>query len=118
VGGALLALAVVDPHNPTWQVVVLLAGGSAALLSHSAKAGARVVANASPEPVSNLVMSSTEDVVSTGGLLLVLSHPGVAIAVAAVFLVVVIALLVLAWRLLGSLRRLFAPRPKDPPSQP
>jgi hypothetical protein len=107
VGGALLALAVVDPSNPTWQVVVLLLGGGAALLSHGAKAGTRALVNASPEPVSNLLVSSTEDVVSTGGLLLVLSHPSVAIAVAAVLLMAVVAALIIGWRLLGGLRRMF-----------
>jgi hypothetical protein len=117
VGGALLALAVVDPRDPTWQVVVLLLGGGAALLSHSAKAGARVVVNASPEPVSNMVLSTGEDVVSAGGLLLVLSHPNLAIAVAAVLLVFVAGALFLGWKLVGSLKRLFArtpPRPRGP----
>ncbi|HEY5288545.1 MAG TPA: DUF4126 domain-containing protein [Caulobacteraceae bacterium] len=113
-GGAVLALAVVDPSSPTWQVIVLLLGGSAALLSHTAKAGTRAVANVSPEPFSNLVLSSTEDVVSTGGLLLVLSHPALAIVVALVLLVVVIAALVLAWRIIGSLRRMLARRSKAP----
>jgi hypothetical protein len=115
VGGALLALAVVDPRDPTWQVVVLLLGGGAALLSHSAKAGARVVVNASPEPVSNMVLSTGEDVVSAGGLLLVLSHPSLAIAVAGVLLVFVAGALFLGWKLVGSLKRLFARTPPRPP---
>jgi len=108
VGGAVLALAVVDPSNPTWQVVVLLLGGSAALLAHGAKAGTRAVANVSPEPVSNLVLSSTEDVVSTGGLVLALSHPAWAIGFAVVLLALVVAALVIGWRLLGCVRRMFA----------
>lgn len=57
-GGALLAMAVIDPSDPTWQVVVFLLGGGAALLSHGAKAGARPVVNTSPEPVSNIVAST------------------------------------------------------------
>src|SRR5262245_56988050 len=36
VGGAVLALAVIDPSQPEWQVIILLLGGSAALLSHGA----------------------------------------------------------------------------------
>jgi hypothetical protein len=51
-GGALLASAVIDASDPTWQVVVFLLGGGAAFLSHGAKAGARAVVNTSPEPVS------------------------------------------------------------------
>ena len=54
VGGALLALAIVDPHDPKWQVVALLLGGGAALLTHGAKAGTRAAVNASPEPFSNM----------------------------------------------------------------
>jgi hypothetical protein len=82
VGGALLALAIVDPSDPRWQAVALLLGGSAALATHSAKAGARAVINASPEPVSNVVVSSGEDVATTGLLALTLANPFAAIFVA------------------------------------
>ena len=54
-GGALLALAIVDAGDPVWQVVIFLLGGGAALMSHGAKAGARAMVNTSPEPVSRLL---------------------------------------------------------------
>ena len=54
----LLALAIVNPQDPQWQVVALLLGGGASLLAHSAKAGARAVVNTSPEPVSNAAIST------------------------------------------------------------
>jgi hypothetical protein len=82
VGGALLALAIIDPSDPKWQAVALLLGGSAALAAHSAKAGTRAVINASPEPVSNIVVSSGEDVATTGLLALTLANPFAAIFVA------------------------------------
>jgi hypothetical protein len=82
VGGALLALAIIDPADPKWQAVALLLGGSAALASHSAKAGTRALVNASPEPVSNVVVSSGEDVATTGLLALSLASPVAAIFVA------------------------------------
>ena len=104
-GGALLAAAVIDPSDPTWQVVVFLLGGGAALLSHGAKAGARAVVNTSPEPVSNIVASTAEDVLSAGGLWLALTHPATAIVIAAILLVVVVALAMLSWRLLRRLGR-------------
>ncbi len=118
VGGALLALAVVDAADPTWQVAALLLGGGAALASHAAKASARAVANASPEPVSNVALSTTEDV-TTGGLLwLVLSHPEIAIIVAALLTVLAVVLLVVAWRLLRGIwarwKRIFPPPGPDP----
>jgi hypothetical protein len=104
-GGALLAMAVIDPADPTWQVVVFLLGGGAALLSHGAKAGARAVVNTSPEPVSNIVASTAEDVLSAGGLWLALAHPATAIVIAAMLLAAVLALAALSWHLLGRLRR-------------
>jgi hypothetical protein len=110
VGGALLAMAVIDPSDPTWQVVVFLLGGGAALLSHGAKAGARAVVNTSPEPVSNIVASTAEDVLSVGGLWLALAHPATAIVIAAVLLAAVLALAALSWRLLGRLKRWFSRR--------
>jgi hypothetical protein len=61
-GGALLALAVADAQDPAWQAIAFLLGGGGALLSHGAKASARAVVNASPEPVSNIAVSTTEDV--------------------------------------------------------
>jgi hypothetical protein len=104
VGGALLALAVVDPSNPTWQVVVLLLGGGAALLSHGAKAGTRAVVNTSPEPFSNVAVSTLEDVVTTGGLWLILAYPGLAAAAAVCLLALAILLLVLVWTLWRRIR--------------
>jgi hypothetical protein len=104
-GGALLALAVVDAHDPAWQVIVFLLGGGAALLSHSAKASARAAVNTSPEPISNIAVSTTEDVVTAGGLWLALSQPAIAIALALVLFVGAIALIVLSWRILTRLKR-------------
>ena len=104
-GGALLALAVVDAHDPAWQVIVFLLGGGAALLSHSAKASARAAVNTSPEPVSNIAVSTTEDVVTAGGLWLVLSQPAIAIAVALILFVGSIGVIVLSWRILTRLKR-------------
>lgn len=109
-GGALLALAVVDASDPAWQVVVFLLGGGAALLSHGAKASARAAVNASPEPFSNIAVSTAEDVASFGGLWLVLTQPGAAIGVAIVTAVLVVVLLIVSWRVLAALRRWMAPR--------
>ena len=104
-GGALLALAVVDAHDPAWQVIVFLLGGGAALLSHSAKASARAAVNTSPEPISNIAVSTTEDVVTAGGLWLALSQPAIAIVVALFLFVGSIGLIVLSWRILTRLKR-------------
>jgi hypothetical protein len=106
VGGALLSLAIVDASDPVWQVLAFLLGGGGALLTHSAKAGSRALVNASPEPVSNVVVSSMEDVATGGLLALAVAYPVAAIGVAFVLLAFAIVLLILARRALKALGRL------------
>ena len=103
IGGALLAMAIIDPSNTTWQVVALLLGGSAALVSHGAKAGTRAVVNASPEPFSNVAVSTGEDIVTGGLLYLVLQQPMAAGLVAVALLLGAIALLIAVRRMLQPL---------------
>lgn len=103
IGGALLAMAIIDPSNTTWQVVALLLGGSAALVSHGAKAGTRAVVNASPEPFSNVAVSTGEDIVTGGLLYLVLQQPMAAGLVAVALLLGAIALLIAVRRMLQAL---------------
>jgi hypothetical protein len=105
VGGALLSLAIVDAHDPAWQAVAVLLGGGAALLSHGAKASARTVVNASPEPVSNVVVSTGEDVATGGMLALALASPVAAVVVALVALGFAVALLFYARRAVRALLR-------------
>jgi hypothetical protein len=103
IGGALLAMAIVDPSNTPWQVVALLLGGSAALVSHGAKAGTRAIVNASPEPFSNVAVSTGEDIVTGGLLYLVLQEPVAASLVAVALLLGAIALLIAVRRMLQTL---------------
>jgi Domain of unknown function (DUF4126) len=103
VGGALLALAVVDANDPTWQVVTLLLGGGAALMGHAAKAGSRAVVNASPEPFSNVVVSTGEDVTTTGLLIAAIANPVLALVVAVVVAAGSIGLIVMMRRVLKKL---------------
>jgi hypothetical protein len=87
VGGALLSLAIVDAGDPGWQVASFLLGGGAAFVAHAGKAGARTMVNASPEPFSNIAVSTAEDVVTGGLLALAIANP-VAAALIAVILVI------------------------------
>jgi len=117
-GGALLALAIVDAQDPVWQVAAFLLGGGGALVSHGAKASARAVVNASPEPVSNIVVSSAEDVGTFGLLALAFANPVAAILVALVTLAFAVGLFIYSRRALRhmlALRdRLFPPQGSDP----
>ncbi|WEK44778.1 MAG: DUF4126 domain-containing protein [Candidatus Sphingomonas colombiensis] len=112
VGGALLALAIVDPSDPKWQVVALLLGGGAAMLTHGAKAGTRVLVNASPEPMSNAVLSTGGDLATTGLLLAAFASPWAAAAVALLVLAVAITVLML---LRGLYRRIVRKGTPAPP---
>jgi hypothetical protein len=104
-GGALLALAIVDASDPAWQVVALLLGGGAALLGHGAKSGARALVNTSPEPFSNIAVSTVEDVVTFGGLWLALAYPGIALVAAVVLLALCGVVIAASWRALARVRR-------------
>ena len=107
VGGALLALAIVDPGDPAMQVVAFLLGGGGALLAHGGKAGARAAINTSPEPVSNIVASTAEDIATVGLMWFVYEYPWAAAGVAAVLLALAIGLVIALRRLL---RKVFGKR--------
>jgi len=74
-GGALLSLAIVDSADPAWQIGSFLLGGGAAAIAHAGKAGARTLVNASPEPFSNVIVSTGEDVATGGLLALAIANP-------------------------------------------
>lgn len=114
IGGALLALAIVDPADPATQVIAFLLGGGASLAAHAGKAGARAVVNTSPEPVSNIAVSTAEDVVTAGLLYTAYEYPYAAAGIAAVLLAVVVGLLLMARKVI---RKLFRRNPPAPLSE-
>ena len=68
-GGAYLALQTLGPqHDQVLSVVTALLAGGVTLTTHGAKAGTRLLVNASPEPFSNVAVSLGEDVTVVGGL--------------------------------------------------
>ena len=107
VGGALLSLAVVDSADHAWQVGSFLLGGGAALLAHAGKAGARTLVNASPEPFSNIAVSTAEDVATGGLLALAIANPIAAVLIALVLVFLSLWLVLSARRLL---RRILEPK--------
>jgi len=107
VGGALLSMAIIDGGDPAWQVGSLLLGGTAAFVAHAGKAGARILVNASPEPFSNVAVSTGEDVATAGLLAVAIAHP-VTAAVIALALVLLSVWLVVAAR--RALKRWLEPK--------
>jgi hypothetical protein len=109
-GGALLSLAIIDSGDPAFQVGSFLLGGGAAFMAHAGKAGARAVVNASPEPFSNVAVSTGEDIATGGLFALAIANP-IAAALVALILVLLSLWLILAAR---RLMRRFLPPPVEP----
>ena len=112
-GGAMLALAVVDPSDPSTQAIAFILGGGASLLAHGGKAGARAAVNMSPEPFSNIAVSAVEDVATTGLLYTAFAHPLISSGIAAVLLALAVFLLLAARRVF---RKVFPKRVAEPAS--
>jgi uncharacterized protein DUF4126 len=112
-GGAMLSLAIVDSANPTWQVASFLLGGGAAFFAHAGKAGARTLVNASPEPFSNVVVSTGEDVATAGLLALAIANPIAAALIALILMILSLWLVIAARRALKRLFDRVAMQPKS-----
>jgi hypothetical protein len=80
-------------------------GGITALLSHLVKAGLRTAVNTSPEPVSNVIVSTGEDVTVAGVVSLAFLNPWAAAGIAVLLLAVGAIVLVFVMRKIRGLRR-------------
>jgi hypothetical protein len=107
VGGALIAVTTVGDASPTVEGLAALMGGLVAAGSHLTKTSTRAMANASPEPFSNWILSFTEDVFVVGLGLLALNYPVAALVVALVLIGLVAAF---ATVIVRTVRRWFARR--------
>ena len=114
-GGALLSLAIIDSADPAWQVASFLLGGGAALVAHAGKAGARTLINASPEPYSNIAVSTMEDVATGGLLALAIANPVAAAIVAAILVFLSIWLAMKARRAIAAVMKHLSPPPRERP---
>ncbi|MGR8011068.1 DUF4126 domain-containing protein [Streptomyces hypolithicus] len=81
-------------------------GGTTALMSHVVKAGTRMAVNTSPEPFSNVALSTAEDLGVGAVITFAMFHPVAAAVIAATLLVLGLVILVfLASRIRRFLRR-------------
>lgn len=88
-------------------IAALVTGGALSGMSHATKAGVRALANTSPEPVSNWLLSLLEDVLAVIGTLLAALTPAVFFILLVLVLVLTIWMLPRVWRgLRGIFRRL------------
>jgi hypothetical protein len=89
VGGALIAVAAMGETSPAFEGLIALAGGTLAAGTHLTKAGTRAVANTSPEPFTNWILSFSEDIFVVGLGFLALQYPVAAFVVVAVLTVLI-----------------------------
>jgi hypothetical protein len=97
--GAVIGVLLAGDAASLDQAVLGVVGGGTALLSHLAKAGGRLAINSSPEPVTNIGASLTEDAAVLGVVWFSLEHPQAAAAIAGVLLVTGLGLLLVLTRL-------------------
>lgn len=116
---ALLAYRAADHLSPPMQMLAVAAGAAIATVSHGSKTAVRAAVTASPEPVSNIALSSTEDVAAVGLTWLATRHPWISAAIATTLLTA--SILAVRWlvqrirRAIGRLRNRLAGRPETYP---
>jgi len=84
--GAVVGVLIAGQAESLNGAVAAVVGGGTALLSHGVKAGTRLAVNTSPEPLSNIAASISEDLAVLGVVWFAIDHPRAAAAIAAVLL--------------------------------
>lgn len=103
--GLIVAYAATNKLDPSIYIPAALLGGSLAFSSHGTKAAIRMVANLSPEPVSNWILSITEDIIAFIGIFLAVFAPAI------IAVVLVIFALFFLWffpKVIRAIRRIFS----------
>jgi len=87
---ALLAYRATLQLSPEMQLLATVAGALIAMAAHSSKTAARTLVTPSPEPISNIALSTGEDAVAVGLTWTATHHPWIAGGIAAGFTVAAI----------------------------
>lgn len=108
---ALLAYHTSAQLSPEMQILAAIAGAGIALVAHGSKTAMRAAVTPSPEPVSNIALSTTEDVMAVGVTWLATKHPLIAAGIACTLLL--IAVITVRW-LAKFVRKMWSkPRPAN-----
>jgi hypothetical protein len=103
--GSILGIEFAQADAAASQVAAVGAAGSTSLVAHTIKAGLRLGINTSPEPFSNIFVSTAEDVTAGGVTGLAITHPLLAVTIVGALLAVGITVVVLlATRIRRSVR--------------
>jgi hypothetical protein len=111
---ALLAYGVGEHLSPEMHLLVTCLGATFAALAHGSKTALRVAVTPSPEPISNIALSTAEDGMALGLSWLVLHHPLAAGVSVLTLSAACVAGLWLGWSVIRrATRQLFSERPKS-----
>lgn len=97
-GAAALGAVVAGDSNSIGVALGATLAGALALDAHAAKATTRVVANTSPEPVSNIALSLGEDVGAALLVALAITFPVITVIVVGILVVAATTLTIMLWK--------------------
>ena len=92
---ALLAYRATSQLTPEMQLLATGVGAAIALAAHSSKTAARALVTPSPEPVSNIALSTGEDAAAVGITWLATQHPWASASI--VLALLLVTLLMMRW---------------------
>ncbi|MEV8344768.1 DUF4126 domain-containing protein [Streptomyces niveus] len=110
VSGAVVAALLAGQSGSLPEIAAGAVGGSTALMSHLVKAGTRMAVNTSPEPFSNIAVSTAEDLGVAGIITFAIFHPLAAAIVAGGLLLLGIVVIVFLAAKIRNFRRRKAER--------
>ncbi|MGW5310190.1 DUF4126 domain-containing protein [Nocardia thailandica] len=103
--GAVVAALIAGQDDSLPTLFAAAVGGTTALASHVVKAGTRMAINTSPEPVTNVVVSTAEDLGVAGVVTLAVFFPILAAVIAAIVLAVGLWIVYASWSRIRRYRR-------------
>jgi hypothetical protein len=101
----LLAYGATTHLSPPLQLLAIAVGSGIAMAAHGSKTAVRAAITPSPEPISNIALSTGEDAAAVGLTWLVTLHPWISASVAIV--ATVLAIFAARW-IVRAVRRTFA----------
>ncbi|MFJ2743984.1 DUF4126 domain-containing protein [Streptomyces sp. NPDC087440] len=113
IAGAVVGALLAGQNGSLPELAAGAMGGSTALLSHLVKAGTRMAVNTSPEPFSNIVLSTAEDLGVAGVVSFAMFHPVAAASIAGALLLIGLVMLVFLARRIRRFRRRRAQRREE-----
>jgi hypothetical protein len=116
---ALVAYHASSQLTPQMQILATAIGAVVALAAHSSKTALRAAVTPSPEPVSNIALSTTEDAAAIGLTWFATHHPLIAAFIALILLsAAIIAARALLRAIQKPLRKIFRPDLEEEKSPP